>query len=227
MKRFLIAGLLMAVAAGAPAFAAPGVSLKGQVSFTGVTSDASAPDFSDTVVFFTPDTPVKPKPQTEQTMTMLGKSFAPHVLAVSEGTTVRFPNQDEIFHNAFSLSAPNDFDLGLYDTGTGKSQVFAHPGLVHVYCNVHRDMFAYILVLDTPFFTKAKDDGSFDLTGLPAVSGQLTIYNPRTAVWKQKLATPAGTQPLAVQLAVTFNGVPEHMNKTGQPYATHHKPGGR
>lgn len=135
---------------------APAVSaadLHGQVVFQGGSGDSSSPDVADTVVFFKPDaTPWVEPMQGDVVMTMAGKSFVPHVLTVTVGTKVRFPNTDPIFHNIFSPSAPNDFDLGLYDTSAGKVQAFTHVGLVHVYCNVHRDMFGYVLVLDTPYF---------------------------------------------------------------------------
>jgi len=198
--------------------------LKGQVSFTGADSNEPQPDYGDTVVFFRPDALAKVQPTAGAAMTMVGKSFSPHVLAVTVGSSVRFPNGDPIFHNAFSPSAPNDFDLGLYDTGDGKTHQFQHPGLVHVYCNVHRDMFAYVLVLDTPYFAKVQDDGSFDLL-LPAGAGELTVWNPRTQIWHRRLPGSAPA-PLDVQLVVNQFGVPEHMNKEGKPYGKHRLPGG-
>lgn len=201
-------------------------TLQGKVSFSGFDPHLSEPDAVDTVVFFKPDAGVTVSPlKGDITMTMVGKSFAPHVLVVTAGTAVRFPNDDPIFHNAFSPSAPNAFDLGVYDTGGGKSWGFEHQGLVRVYCNVHRDMFGYILVLDTPYFVKARDDGTFEITGLPAVAGELTIWNPRTQVWRQHFPGLAATGPLDVQLDVIANGVPEHLNKDGKPYFHHHTPG--
>ena len=202
-------------------------NLQGQLSFTGADPNAEPPVYKDTVIFFRPAAALPVKPMVgDFTMAMSDKSFVPHVLPVTVGTAVRFPNQDPIFHNAFSPSTPDGFDLGLYDTGGGKTQVFAHPGLVHVYCNVHRDMFAYILVLDTPYFAVAKDDGSFQLNNLPDVAGDLIIWNPRTKVWQQHTVV-AGSQPrLAVALTVVFNGVPDHVNKDGKAYFHHRLPGG-
>ena len=225
MTRSWVAGFL-AFAATALSTNGLAANLAGRITFTGYDSKGSEPDTVDSVVFFKPDAPVVVAPlKGDITMTMVGKSFAPHVLAVTVGTQVRFPNDDPIFHNAFSPSTPNEFDLGIYDNGGGKIQGFSHPGLVHVYCNVHRDMFGYILVLDTPYFLKAKDDGSFDLEGLPVGPGELTVWNPRTAVWRQRITVGGAAAPLTVQLNVIYGGVPEHLNKDGKPYFHHHTPG--
>lgn len=225
MTRIWVVGIL-ALAACEMSTAAMAGNLAGRITFTGYDNKGSEPDSADSVVFFKPDALVAVVPlKGDITMTMAGKSFIPHVLAVPVGTQVRFPNADPIFHNAFSPSSPNEFDLGVYDNGPGKSQSFSHPGLIHVYCNVHRDMFAYILVLDTPYFLKAKDDGSFDLEGLPAGSGELTVWNPRTAIWRQRITVGGAEAPLSVQLNVIYGGVPEHLNKDGKPYFHHHTPG--
>ncbi len=85
-------------------------------------------------------------------MTTRKKQFEPRVLAIPRGSRVRFPNEDVILHNVFSVSSGNAFDLGLYRKGPGKEQKFDQAGLVRVYCNVHHPMVAYVLVLDTPFF---------------------------------------------------------------------------
>ncbi len=85
------------------------------------------------------------------------KEFVPRMLAVPRGSRVRFPNEDPILHNVFSVSPDNGFDLGLYRKGPGKERTFDKPGLVRVFCNVHHGMVAYLLVLDTPFY--ASPDG--------------------------------------------------------------------
>ena len=90
----------------------------------------------------------------------------PRVLAVPVGTVVRFPNSDGIFHNVFSLSQGNAFDLGLYRSGASKSRAMSTPGLVRVFCDVHHAMVAYVWVMDTPFLASPGADGSFALTGL-------------------------------------------------------------
>src|SRR5437899_7615905 len=77
-------------------------------------------------------------------------SFAPHVLPVLKGSTVESPNEDPIFHNVFSLSKAASFDLGRYPRGASKSVRFDEPGIVKVFCHIHSDMSAVIVVLDNP-----------------------------------------------------------------------------
>lgn len=205
--------------------AAAGADLHGHVNLVGTDNQVSLADLQDTVVFFKPDAAVHVKPLTgENTITMHGKSFVPHVLPITEGSTVRFPNTDPILHNVFSTSSPNDFDMGLYGTGSGKAKTFEHAGLVRVYCNVHHQMFAYILVLDTPYFAAVHDDGSFDLGSLPAGPGEITVWNPRGEVWRQHVDAVT-TDPFSIELKLTRNGVPAHFNKYGKPYDKNANPG--
>ena len=215
--------VLLCLGLSAPAGAA---ELQGQVAFQALAGDDSPVVTTDTVIFFKPDqVPVVKGMATEQVMTMQDKSFVPHVLVITAGSKVRFPNADPIFHNVFSPSAPNDFDMGLYDTSGGKTQTFLHPGLVHVYCNVHREMFGYILVLDTPYYANTRADGSFTLHGVPAGPGQLLVWNPRTEVWRQRLVAGDPAQKLSVSLTLLPGGVPEHLNKDGKAYFHHRTPG--
>ena len=218
------AGILLLLGLGTLA-SAGAADLSGRVSVQGAATEAGPQDASDTVVFFKPDAPVRVRPLPgDLTMTMQGKSFAPHVLPVTEGSTVRFANADPILHNVFSTSGGNDFDMGLYGHGPGKTKTFSHPGLVRVYCNVHHEMFAYILVLDTPYFAAVGADGGFELRGLPAGPGVITLWNPRGEVWRQHLdALPAA--PLALQLKVSRYAIPEHFNKFGKPYDKNATPG--
>jgi plastocyanin len=101
------------------------------------------------------------------------ETFLPHVLAITRGSTIEFPNDDPIFHNVFSLSSAGTFDLRRYPRGQSRSQTFTKPGIVKVYCNIHSHMSATILVMDNPYFTTPALDGAFELTQLPA--GQYTL----------------------------------------------------
>ena len=94
-----------------------------------------ATDVSDVVVYVD-GVRTKPKPA-RATVTMKGKAFLPRVVAVAVGGTVDFPNEDPIFHNVFSVSGENRFDLDLYRSPKSGSWTFQHPGIVRVYCNIH------------------------------------------------------------------------------------------
>ena len=95
------------------------------------------------------------------------KVYVPHVLVVSAGSTVRFPNLDPFNHNVFSVSEPNEFDLGLYGRGEAKGHTFTAPGLVRVFCNVHPRMVAYVLVLANRWFAQPSGDGTFTISDVP------------------------------------------------------------
>ncbi len=123
-------------------------------------------DRSGVVVWLEPlsDTP---SPVTDQprTATILQKKkrFIPHVLAIQVGTAVDFPNDDPIFHNAFSNFDGQIFDIGLYPPGTSRRVSFHRPGIVRVFCNIHPMMSAVIAVVPTPWFATSAADGAFEI----------------------------------------------------------------
>ena len=173
------------------------------------------------VVFFTPAK--KPKVATAgdepPEMATVKKSFQPRLLVVPVGAKVRFPNQDPILHNAFSVSGANAFDVGLYGKGPGKTVTFKEPGLVRVFCNVHQQMAGYVLVVDTPYSTAPDKKGGFTLDGLPAGPGTLSVWHERGELLTQQLTLPA-TAPVKLSLAVSKPRVPRHLNKFGKAYST-------
>src|SRR5947207_6107918 len=139
----------------------------GKVSF--VTKRGQNPVISETLIWLEPIGARGPKPVPAKfQMVTRGKMVLPHVLAIPAGSTVEFPNDDPILHNLFSLSSNNAFDLGLYRRGAGKSQKFDTPGLVNVYCNVHPNMSAVIMVMDTPYYAFSDQTGTYSLTNVPA-----------------------------------------------------------
>jgi plastocyanin len=95
------------------------------------------------------------------------ETFVPHVLAITTGTTVDFPNSDRIFHNVFSLSKAARFDLGRYAAGRSKSVRFDRPGIVRVFCDIHSHMNAFILVFSHTFFTMTDPEGRYRLDNIP------------------------------------------------------------
>ncbi len=104
--------------------------------------------------------------------------FVPHVLPVLRGAVVQFPNEDNVYHNVFSLSsaaAPNGkgFDLGRYPKGSSKSWTFDTPGTVQVFCHIHSDMSAVVLVLSNPYFASPADDRHYVIDDVP--EGDYTI----------------------------------------------------
>ncbi len=100
-------------------------------------------------------------------MDQRNETFVPHVLAVTTGTVVDFPNTDKTFHNVFSLSKARRFDLGRYAAGRSKSVRFDHPGVVRVFCDIHSHMNAFVLVFSHPFFDVTDVEGRFRIGSVP------------------------------------------------------------
>src|SRR5688572_2571740 len=135
--------VLSSLFAGQDASPAHSAVLVGRVDLIGPAGRATSRAGS---VVWLPGVRSSAAPDPRPTMSSRGKRFDPHVLAVPQGTAVSFPNVDSIYHNVFSLSPGNAFDLGLYRKGAARTTTVRTPGLVHVYCNIHPEMAAYIVV---------------------------------------------------------------------------------
>lgn len=152
-----------------------------------------------------------------------GKVFQPHILPVTAGTAVDFPNDDLIFHNAFSSFNGQIFDVGLYPPGASRTVRFARSGAVRVFCNIHPSMSAVILVLDTPWFAQTARDGSWKLD-LPAGEYEVRFFHERaTPQSLAGLTTRISVGPEALHtptVSISEAGyiVADHKNKYGHEY---------
>jgi plastocyanin len=129
------------------------------------------------------------------------KMFLPHISVVTRGTTVRFPNDDTLFHNVFAYFQAKKFDLGMYPRGATKSVTFDKTGLVVLLCNVHSDMSAYIMVVDTPYYAVADGAGRFNLPNVPPGTYTLHAWHESGAQLTRPLTVGAQSAPLALALA--------------------------
>jgi plastocyanin len=111
------------------------------------------------------------------TISQQDTAFVPAVLAVPQGTTVDFMNEDPFFHNVFSYSQAKRFDLGRYPAGQSKPVIFEETGVVKVYCEVHDFMRAAVLVLDSPYHSPVADDGSFTIRGVPPGTYEMVAWH--------------------------------------------------
>ena len=202
----------------APAPSPPTASLRGRVELDVSRVDDVDDDAAhDTVVYFKPDgAPVRVAPRAYE-ITTRRKRLTPDVLVVPVGSTVAFPNQDDILHNVFSVSSAANFDLGLYGQGESKSHTFTEPGLAVIHCNVHHAMRADVLVVDTPFFARAGTDGGFTIDGIAPTAGELVAWHPRAGFVRRPIHLPL-PDPLEIELTLTRPRIPDHLDKTGQPY---------
>jgi hypothetical protein len=152
---------------------------------------------------------------------MRGKRFEPRVVAITAGQKVTFPNLDPIYHNVFSLSGENRFDLGLYKDGASKSQSFAKSGVVRVFCNIHPDMEAFVLVLQNPFHARPGGDGGYEIARVPPGTYTLKAWDERGGEAAREVVVPAGASAeVDFELDATgFKRLP-HKNKFNQSYGT-------
>lgn len=215
MKRLLAAiGCVVIVAAGEAA----AVTVTGKVTF--VTKRGQRPVVSETVIWLEPASSRGPRPAPTSTEVVTrNKTLLPHVLAVPEGSTVTFPNEDPISHNLFSLSPGNSFDLGLYRKGAGKSQKFDKPGIVNIYCNVHPNMSAVVHVMPAPYYGFASESGQYSLD-VPPGRYRLVAWNEQGGTTESMIEVRESGVTGNVLLTIDsrkFRAV-QHKNKQGRPY---------
>ncbi len=118
--------------------------------------------------------------------------FRPQVLPVLVGTTVSFPNRDNLFHNVFSYSQPKEFDLGRYPKNDTRTVLFDKPGVVRVYCDIHSSMSATILVLQNPFFATPDDNGEYSIRGVPEGKYRLVLWYDREVAGSRAIEVKPG-----------------------------------
>jgi plastocyanin len=125
-------------------------------------------------------------------MDQRNETFVPHVLAISTGMTVDFPNSDSFYHNVFSLSKTQRFDLGRYAAGRSRSVRFDRAGIVRVFCEIHSHMNAFILVFGHPFYSLTDAEGRYRIENVPAGSYNVFAWNEGTASEPQSVTVPPG-----------------------------------
>ncbi len=153
-------------------------------------------------------------------VSQIGRRFDPRVLPVIVGTEVEFPNDDTIFHNVFSLSKTAPFDLGAYEPGQSTSVRMQRTGLVKVYCNIHPDMAASIVVLDGPWFALSDRTGRFVICGVPDGEYVLRAWNDMGAEGRAPIEARGGALlETNLELRETRRSL-AHDNKHGVPYST-------
>jgi plastocyanin len=146
------------------------------------------------------------------------KTFLPRVLGVPAGSSIQFPNDDLIFHNVFSLSGPQPFDLGLYRSGEAPSRTFTQPGTYRVFCNIHPQMSALLVVVPTPHVALVGRDGRFVLD-LPPGRYRLTATSDRASAVSVDVVAEAGVSTAAdLTLDESKWVAVQHKNKFGKDY---------
>ncbi len=144
-----------------------------------------------------------PKTPVTEMLNQVRARFEPDLIVVPVGSTVEFPNSDPIFHNVFSLSKAQPFDLGYYPQGQSRTVKFNNPGVVQVYCHIHSNMYAAIVVTASPWFQKPASDGSFSFSNVPAGRYRLTAWHKIAGLHKVDVDVPeAGVADVTIRVPV-------------------------
>jgi plastocyanin len=143
----------------------------------------------------------EPAPAVKAEMRQRNQHLDPDLLVVPVGSTVDFPNLDPIFHNIFSLSRTQSFDLGYYAEGRSRSISFPHAGIVQVYCHVHPNMHAVIIIAASRWFGKPASDGAFSWSNVPAGNYRMCVWQKSAGVVRRKIVVPT-TGSLRVDMSI-------------------------
>ena len=220
MRRYLLLAVIFSTWAS---LAAQDTSLRGRVEVVHRSKHRSGS--ADVVVWLTPErsleSPVLAPPAH---LIQKDKRFSPHVVAVRLGTEIEFPNQDPFFHDVFSIYRGKPFDLGLYESGTTRKVRFSQIGVSYIFCNIHPEMSAVVVVVPTPYFAITSSDGSFQISHLPPGRYKMEFWyelasEGELASLTQNMEVNTGTAPLAVTLH-SSDIAAQHLNKYGQEYPT-------
>src|SRR3954452_13290469 len=152
----------------------------------------SAPEMRSVVLYLKDVRYKAPLPVARAQIRQEDESFSPRVVAITRGSTVEFPNFDPYFHNVFSLSGAATFDLGRYPDGQSRSKQFTKAGIVKVYCHIHSQMSATIVVLDHPYFTTPDVDGQFTIPNVPPGEYTLVGWHERVGEQTSRVTVEAG-----------------------------------
>ena len=139
-----------------------------------------------------------------------GAVFSPHVLPILKGSTVQWPNYDNIFHNVFSVSEPKQFDLGLYKGDPPEKKViFDKPGRVDVFCSIHERMHCVVLVLENPWFAVTDGQGNYKIAGVPPGTYKLRAWHERMPSSMTDITVPA-TGEVKTDFVIGIKNLPQY-----------------
>src|SRR5207253_4529163 len=170
----------------------------------------------------TPDSPAAEAMQRAR-LAQHNKSFEPHVVVVPVGSVVAFPNHDPFFHNVFSLFEGQRFDLGLYEAGSTRDVQFDKPGISYIFCNIHPEMSAVVIALDTPYYGISDQRGQVVIANVPTGRYTLRVWYeaalPETLKTMTREVTISESSSTLGLLRLAETSLPAgHKNLYGQDY---------
>src|SRR5438309_8820783 len=183
-------------------------------------------DASQAVIWLTPvgGTPSEsPRQQQIPKLIQKDKAFHPPLLVIPVGGKVEFPNHDPFFHNVFSLFDGKRFDLGLYESGTTRYVQFDKPGISYIFCNIHAQMSAVIMALNTRYYGISNPHGDISIPNVPPGRYELQVFHSSASPDELQALTREITIAPGDSFIGTFrleesNIAHAHMNKYGRDY---------
>jgi plastocyanin len=215
--------LLLSCVALTPLCKAQGVPVSGVIILE---TTSGTPPATSTVVWLSSlgaaaSAPVAPM---HAVLAQKNKEFDPHLLVVTRGSSIEFPNRDPWFHNVFSLFNGKRFDLGLYEAGSSRTVHFDREGISFIFCNIHSEMSAVIVVLGTSYFATTNKRGGFSIVGVPPGRYTLHVWNENSQpgtlqVLTRELQIGDNAKSIEpIRLLVTRSATMPHKNKYGKDY---------
>src|SRR5579859_3032562 len=184
-------------------------------------------DASKAVVWLTPvgevAEPPQQKPSEIPQLVQKDKSFRPSLLVIPVGGKVEFPNHDPFFHNVFSLFEGKRFDLGLYEGGTTRFVQFDKPGISFIFCNIHAQMSAVIVALDTPYFAVSDEHGDLNIPAVPPGRYNVQVFHTSVApdalrAQTREITVAPGDASIGTFTLAESDLEVAHKNKYGRDY---------
>jgi plastocyanin len=228
--------LALGVLAAAPA---EEVTVTGRLVVTEGTKGENPHGAADAVVWLSPMTPsVRPvtstagdTPPRRLRLVQKHKQFDPHILVVPLGSLVEFPNDDPVFHNVFSLFEGKRFDLGLYEAGSSRTVRFDRAGICYIFCNIHPEMSAVVVVVETPYYAVADKSGTVAIPQVPPGQYRLHVWYERSlpeflSSLTREVTIAADSASLGTIPLKEIRGIGiTHKNKYGRDYDAPAPPG--
>ena len=157
-------------------------------------------------------------------LTQKNKTFVPHVVAVMQGTEIEFPNQDLFFHNVFSIHQGKTFDLGLYESGAARKVRFSQAGVSYIFCNIHPQMSAVVVVLRTRYFALSDTEGNFQINHVPPGRYKLAVWYEQTAEAElqsqaRELEVAPGSNEISRIILHSSDAPKEHPGKDAESHS--------
>jgi plastocyanin len=205
------------------------VNVKGRVTLE--TTKGRAGNSADVVIWLNPSNSTAALPNVPSTparahfrLVQKNKRFVPHILVVPLGAVVDFPNNDPFFHNVFSLFDGKRFDLGLYEAGSTRAVTFNSPGVSYIFCNIHPQMSAVVIVTQSPYYAISSPPGDFTINDVLPGHYQLKVWHERClpetlkSLSREVDISPGPFSLGEIRLAESGDLLAKHKNLYGRDY---------